>query len=92
MAPHSPTTLILDLRDRMARIETKLDTHHDAHRIIDKRLDKAEADIAALDDRVASTRTEIATGKASVATAGAIGGGIFAALSFLGDRFWNIFH
>lgn len=83
--PNDNTPLILDLRDRMARIETKLDVHNETHRLIDRRLDTNEADIEYL-------KTEVATGKAKVATAGAIGGGVFALLGFLGDRFWNIFN
>jgi hypothetical protein len=87
---HSP--MILDLRDRMVRIETKLDAHHEAHQVIDRRLDIAEARQVALDSRIDVVETEIARGKAKFATAAGIGGGAVAILSALGDRFWNMFH
>jgi chromosome segregation ATPase len=89
-APNS-TTLILDLRDRMARIETKLDAHHDAHTVIDRRLDKIEAEVASLDDRITSNRSDIDAGKAKVATLGAVGGGVIAVATMLGDHLWSLF-
>ncbi|MBB3910171.1 hypothetical protein [Sphingomonas desiccabilis] len=90
MNPNDTTPLILDLRDRMARIETKLDGHNEAHITIDRRLDKLEATQEAQAILVAENRSAIETGKARVATVGAIAGGLMAVLTFLGDHFWNI--
>lgn len=83
-------TLILDLRDRMARIETKLDTHQTSHDVIDRRLDKLEATQEEHDTRIDANRSEIVTARARVATIGAIGGGVVTVLTLLGDHFWNI--
>ncbi|WP_066803388.1 hypothetical protein [Sphingomonas asaccharolytica] len=88
---NSNTGLILDLRDRMARIETKLDAHHDAHTVIDKRLDKVEAAVSDLDDRITANRSDIDAGKAKVATLGAVGGGVIAVATMLGDHLWSLF-
>lgn len=86
--PH-PTTLILDLRDRMARIETKIDGHYESHVVIDKRLDALEADVKSMDGRIDANTQEISTGKAKFATLAAVASAIIAVLSLLGDHLWS---
>jgi hypothetical protein len=77
------TPLILDLRDRMARIETKLDGHLEAHTIIDKRLDKLEI-------QAEESSSAIAAFKVRWATFSALGGAVISIIAMLGDRFWNL--
>ncbi|WP_375272842.1 hypothetical protein [Sphingomonas sp.] len=74
--------MILDLRDRMVRIETKLDTHHEAHVVIDKRLDD-------LDTRTEANTTAIAASRVRVATLSAVASAVVAGLSLLGDHLWT---
>lgn len=93
----NPTHLILDLRDRMARIETKLDGHHEAHNNIDKCFDAVDKRLVSLEDRqtaqsllVAETKSEIALSKARVATLAAVGSGLIAIATFLADHLWSL--
>lgn len=86
--PH-PTTLILDLRDRMARIETKIDGHYESHVVIDRRLDALEADVKSLDGRIDGNSQDISTAKAKFTTLTAVVSAIFALMSLLGDNLWS---
>jgi len=82
-------TMILDLRVAVARIETKLDGHHEAHQTIDKRFETIEAAQADLDARVTANTAEIATSKTRFATLAAVASAIFAILSLLGEHLWS---
>lgn len=77
------TTIILDLRDRMARIETKLDGHQDQHVAIDKRFE-------ALEDTVNDHNEVITTFKTRVATLSAVASAIIALLVFVGEHVWQL--
>lgn len=78
------TDLILDLRDRMARIETKLDGHQEQHRTLDKRIDDLEA-------RTDENSAAIAAAKVRFATLAAVASGVMAILGFLGEHLWSLF-
>lgn len=95
----NPTTLILDLRDRMARIETKLDGHHDAHVVIDKafeligkRFDTVEAEHTALALAVAEDKGDLAISKAKLATLVTAGSAAVTFAVFVGDRLLALLH
>lgn len=88
-APLDTTALILDLRDRMARIETKLDSHYEAHLVIDRRLEALEARADQTDSLVSANASDIAEGKTRWSTLAAIASAIIAILSLLGDRLWT---
>nr|WP_131588850.1 hypothetical protein [Sphingomonas melonis] len=83
----------------MARIETKLDGHHEAHAAIDKgfalvdtRLTLIETRQAALEGVSNSTRNEIAISKAKLATLGAVGTTGIAIVTFIADHLWTLIH
>lgn len=82
--PLDTTTLILDLRDRMARFETKLDMHNLAHDIIDRRLDK-------LEEVSDEHGVAIAASKVRMTTYAGVASATITVLTLLGDRIWNIF-
>lgn len=91
------TNLILDLRDRMARIETKLDGHHEAHVTIDKCFAAVDARLALIETRQTaqesvstSTRTEIAISKAKLATLATVGTSAIAVVTFVADHLWTL--
>lgn len=77
------TSLILDLRDRMTRIETKLDGHNEAHSLIDRRLDKLEADSA-------TQRQLLSAFQVRAATVASIFAGFVAILGAVGDHVWSL--
>lgn len=83
------TSLILDLRDRMARIETKLDGHQEAHATIDKRFDTLEATVADIDERTDRNSSDIAANKVRYATFAAVGAAILSFLSLAGEHIWK---
>lgn len=75
--------MILDLRDRMVRIETKLDGHNAAHVLIDKRLDKLEGDSETF-------RSQLAAYKVRAATISSIAAAVIAILGVVGDHLWSL--
>ena len=80
------TNLILDLRDRMARFETKLDGHFEAHVLIDKRFERIEARVEDQDVRINAAAAEIATNKTRYATLAAVASAILAILGVAGEH------
>lgn len=90
LGPEGHTTvLILDLRDRMARIETKLDGHQEAHTVIDRRLDAIEEQVGDIASRTSSNSAEVAASKARYATLVAVGSGVVSTLGLFGDHIWK---
>jgi hypothetical protein len=82
---------ILDLRDRMVRIETKLDGHNEAHATIDKTFAFHTQQIAVLDAQVTTNTADIASTKVRTATLAAVGAAALAIIPFIADLFPKLF-
>jgi chromosome segregation ATPase len=93
----SSTTLILDLRDRMARIETKLDEHHREHAMIDRAFELVGKRIEAIETRqdaeatkVNDIKADIAVSRAKVAMLVTIGTSLVAGITYFAEHIWGM--
>ena len=83
----SPTGLILDLRERMVRIETKLDSHNDAHAYIDRRFDGIDKVLLGHKTLVEANSAAIAASSTRVKLLAGIGTVALGIIPFLADHF-----
>lgn len=74
MTPDQSETLILDVRDRLARIEVKIDNTNEKLRDHDGRITRNTEDIESLKDEVAANKTKMASYVKAMAAIGAAGG------------------
>ena len=92
-----PAGLFIDLRERMVRIETKLDSHNYAHAVIDKTIDTMDKRITLVVDRVdleavkvTALSHEIALSRAKLATLASVGSAFGALVTFVATHFFKI--